>query len=264
MTRPLLAIIVVLLLCVVGPRALYAQEARISVGVGGGVSVPMSASDRFVPRFIDASFAGNANPTYLVHLRPKPGMLLQLEALIGRLSIRYSFQRFGWNSDRIACRPGGDPPGTALLLPNGEYDDRALSYQCERPRERIAAEEARRALSMHQLSGAMEFVAIRPRVIIPYATIGGGLLLTTFQMSAQNNTLRPGLAILVGGGLRIPFDRNISMVIEARYALHLMARGGDYSLRAGRAVAAEKTVLSATVDPMHAFQSTISFRMRIR
>lgn len=264
MTRTLLAIVALLLLCVAAPRALYAQEARISVGVGGGGAVPMSASDRFVPRFTDVGFAGNEHPTSLVHLRPKTGMLLHLEALIGRLSIRYSFQRFGWNSDRVACRPAGDPPGTALLLPNGEFDDRALSYQCERPRERIAPEEARRALSMHQISGAVEFVAIRPRVVIPYATIGGGLLLTTFQASAQNNTLRPGLALLAGGGLRIPFDRNISLVIEARYALHLMARGGDYSLRAGRAVAADKSVLSATIDPMHAFQSTISIRIRIR
>lgn len=250
------------LLCTAFPAA--AQEARISLGVAGGVGVPIGPSDRFVPRFVDPNYVGDRMPTQLVHFRPKTGMVLQLEALIGRLSIRYAFERFGWRDDRIACAPASNNPNDAILRPNGEYDDRGILYDCGPNTGTVSADSGRRALQIHQLSGAMEFVAIRPRMFIPYATVGGGILLTTFHTSTQNNALRPGLSLLVGGGLRIPFDRNISMFIEARYGLHLMARGGDYSLRAGRAVAADKSVLSATLDPLHNIQAVIGFRLRVR
>lgn len=241
----------------------FAQEARISIGVGGGVGLPLSASDRFVPRFADADFVGDHNPTVLVHQVPKLGMLLQLDALIGNLSIRYAFQRYGWQRDRIACSPADDA-ANATRLPNGEFDDRMMDYHCARPRGRMAAPDDRRALQMHQISGAYEIAAVQPRILIPYASIGAGILLTTFQTASQNNALRPGLMLAIGGGVRIPFDRNISMFIETRYALHLMARGGDYSLRAGRAVAADKTILSATIDPLHSIQALIGFRLRVR
>lgn len=252
-----------LALCLLGSPA-QAQDARISLGVGGGVALPLSPSDRFVPRFADADVVGDRGATLLTHYRPKTGMLLHLEALIGNLSIRYTFQNYGWKSDRIACRPTEGGNAQASRLPNGEFDDRQITYNCNVGRDRIGAQDNRRSLSVHQISGATQFVAIQPRVIIPYATIGGGLLLTNFQTANQNTAVRPGLSFLVGGGLRIPFDRNFSMFIETRYALHLMARGGDYSLRAGRAVAAEKTVLSAVIDPLHSLQAIVGLRMRVR
>lgn len=242
----------------------YAQQTRIAIGAGGGVAVPIGPSERFVPRWENTEYGGLQAPTQLVHYRPKAGMAFHLETAIRELNIRYSFQRYLWKRDRVACVPAEDNANDAVLLPNGEFDDRNVLYRCQAGGDRIQADPTRRALFVHQLDVSYAFVAIRPRVIIPYAKVGGGVLLTMFHPSEQNSNVRLGLSILAGGGLRVPLDRNISLYLETQYALHLMSRGGDYSLRAGRAVAADKTVLSALFAPMHAVQAIVGIRVRVR
>lgn len=249
---------------VVATPSAMAQQTRIAIGVGGGVYTPMGPSDRFAPRWRNPEYTGQQAPTQLVHYRPKPGMGFHIETAIRELNIRYTFQRYQWKQDRVACRANEDDFGGAPLLPNGEFDDRNVQYDCDVPKDRISADPTRRPLQLHQLNVSYSFVAVRPRTIIPYATIGGGLLLTTFHTSVQNSNIRLGVSVIAGGGLRIPIDRNISLYFEAQYALHMMSRGGNYSLRAGRAVAADKTVLSSLFDPMHSLQAIIGIRVRVR
>jgi|GEM_PF-5196725 len=241
-----------------------AQHTRIAIGAGGGVSAPIGPSDRFAPRWYNPEFTGAQGPTQLVHYRPKPGMAFHVETAIRELNIRYTFQRYQWRKDRVACIPSEQNTGDATRLPNGEYDDRNVLYQCGLDKETVDAKAGRRPLQLHQLSVSYNFVAVRPQIVIPYAKIGGGLLLTTFHTSVQNNNIRLGASIIAGGGLRVPIDRNISLYLETQYALHLMSRGGNYSLRAGRAVAVNHTVLSAIFDPMHSFQAILGIRVRVR
>lgn len=250
-----------LVVAIASPAA--AQEARVSLGVAGGVDLPLSPSDRFVPTFDDLSL-GTTGQTLLVHQRPSVGMRLQLETVIGNLAIRYGFQRNGWRSDRIRCRPVDATTGPAHLLPNGEFDDRSMDYDCGGSRSKQASDHERRPRLVHTIEAATEIAAIRPTRVIPYASIGGGIALTTYQTASQNNALRMGVMALIGGGLRVPFDRNFSLIVETRYNLTLMARGGDYSLRAGRAVAAHKSVMSAAIDPYHAIQAVVGLRVRVR
>lgn len=250
-------------LCLYVPTAL-GQQTRIAVGAGGGVVVPFGPSERFVPRWHDPEFNGVQAPTQLVHYRPKPGMAFHLETTIRALNIRYTFQRYLWKQDRVACVPRENSDGTSRYLPNGEFDDRSMDYACSGAGDTISHESGRRALLIHQLNASYSFAAIRPRVVIPYAKVGGGLLLTTFHPSVQNNSVRLGVSVLAGGGLRVPIDRNVTLYVEAQYGLHIMSRGGDYSLRAGRAVAADKTVLSTLFDPMHTLQAIVGIRVRVR
>lgn len=245
------------------PTAL-GQQTRIAVGAGGGVIVPFGPSERFAPRWQDPEFNGVTGPTQLVHYRPKPGMAFHLETAIRALNIRYTFQRYLWKQDRVACTPHVDNTGRSQYLPNGEFDDRSMRYTCGGSGETVSHEQGRRALVLHQLNASYSFAATRPRVVIPYAKIGGGLLLTTFHPSVQNNHVRLGLSILAGGGLRVPIDRNVTLYVEVQYGLHLMSRSGDYSLRAGRSVAADKTVLSTLFEPMHTLQAIIGIRVRVR
>lgn len=242
----------------------FGQQTRIAIGAGGGVMVPFGPSDRFAPRWANPEYSGQNAPTQLVHYRPKPGMGFHLETSIRELNIRYTFQRYQWKRDRVACVPSDDNTADASLRPNGEFDDRNMRYNCGGGGDKISAESARRPLQVHQLNVSYNFAAVRPQTVIPYAKVGGGILLTTFHSSVQNNNIRLGVSLLAGGGLRIPLDRNISLYAEAQYALNLMSRGGDYSLRAGRAVAANKTVLSAVFDPMHALQAIVGIRIRVR
>lgn len=244
--------------------AAHAQQTRIAVGAGGGVMVPFGPSDRFAPRWENPEYNGYNAPTQLVHYRPKTGMGFHLETSIRELNIRYTFQRYQWKQDRVACTPSDDNLGEASLRPDGEYDDRNMQYTCGGGGETLAAESSRRPLQIHQLNVSYAFAAVRPQVVIPYAKVGGGILLSTFHASEQNNRIRLGVSLIAGGGLRIPLDRNISLYAEAQYAMHLMSRGGDYSLRAGRAVAADKTVLSALFDPLHSLQAIVGIRVRVR
>lgn len=251
------------LFCAVFSTA-HAQQTRIAIGAGGGMSVPIGPSERFIPRWENPEYNGLQAPTQLVHYRPKLGMAFHLETSIRELTIRYTFQRHLWKRDRVACVPAEDNVYDAVLLPNGEFDDRNVLYHCDAGGARIPADPSRRAHLVHQLDVSYAFVAVRPRIIIPYAKVGGGVLLTMFHPSEQNNSIRLGLSVLAGGGLRIPLDRNISFYVETHYALNLMSRGGDYSLRAGRAVASDKTVLSALFSPMHTIQATVGIRVRVR
>lgn len=250
-------------MCVYVPSS-FGQQTRIAVGAGGGVSVPFGPSERFVPRWQDETFHGVRGPTQLVHYRPKLGMAFHLETTIRALNIRYTFQRYLWKQDRVACLPHDDNLGSAQYLPNGEFDDRSMRYACHGGGEKISRENERRPLLVHQLNASYSFAAVRPRLVIPYAKVGGGLLLSTFHPNVQNADIRLGVSILAGGGLRIPIDRSVTLYIEAQYGLHVMSRGGDYSLRAGRAVAADKTVLSTLFEPMHTLQAIVGIRVRVR
>ena len=241
-----------------------AQATRIALGVSGGTSVPLSATDRFVPRFEDLATTTATGPTFLVHQRPRTGMNLQVEATIRNMYLRYRFSRAAWAQDRVRCRPADPSSGDATLLPNGEYDDRTMAYDCDGERARMARDPDRRNRHSHSILAGLEFQALDPWRVIPFATIGGGLVLTQYHPESQNSAIRPGIAVQVGGGLLFPVDRNVTIYIETQYNLTLMTRGGNYSLRAGRAVAAGRTVLSAVVDPIHAVDATIGIRFRIR
>lgn len=251
------------LLLALAPAA-RAQEARVSLGVAGGAQLPLSVSDRFAPRFERTDSPQNSGPTYLVHQRPKVAMNLQLEALIRTMFIRYRFSRGGWGDDRIRCAPDASAPGSATRLPSGDFDDRSINYDCGVDRERMDANPDRRARNSHQILVGVEVRAIVPWRIIPYGSIGGGLALTQYTPAEQSSAVRFGLTVIGGGGLLFPIDRNISVYFETHYALTLMSRGGNYSLRAGRAVAADRSVLSAVIDPLHALDFTLGVRFRIR
>lgn len=254
---------VVALLVLLVPSA-YAQEARVSLGAGAGMELPLSPSDRYAPTFAPPTMAGGVGPTLLVNQRPSVGLRLQLEAVIGDLAVRYGFHGTGWRKDRIRCVPAEGSPGRATLLPNGEFDDRTMDYDCRAPHAKQEPDADRRTRVVHTIEAATEIPALRPTRVIPYASLGGGLALSTYQTASQNTGIRLGVVAIVGGGLRIPIDRNVAIIFETRYSLTLMARGGDYSLRAGRAVAANKTVLSAVIDPYHGFQTSVGIRVRVR
>lgn len=246
------------------PGVSLAQEARVSMGVGGGVNLPLSVSERFVPRFQDFGTGTIQGQSYLVHQRPAPAMSLQLEALIRTMYIRYRFNRGGWIDDTLRCVPSSDNTGSALLLPSGEIDDRSMLYDCSVDRHRVSPDPDRRRRSTHHIVAGIEIRAVERFRLIPYATVGGGMILTQYHPAAQGSSVRFGLNVQGGGGVYFPIDRNLSVFAETQYSLTLMGRGGNYSLRAGRAVAANKTVLSAVIDPQHAFDVMVGIRFRVR
>ncbi len=248
-----------------GVRVAHAQnDARISLGVGGGAGVPFGPSSRFAPRWVEPDFNGSQGETMLTHYRPAAGMMLHLEILIQHLHIRYNFHRYGWRSDTIACTPADDNTGIAYLRPDGEFNDRTMSYHCGGDQGRIARASSRRPLMMHDLGVGWDFQAVRAQYVIPYAHIQAGLLLTTFHISDERNTPRLGMAFKGGGGLYVPIDQTIGVYVEAMYALHVMSRGDNYGLRAKRAVEAHKSIMSVLFDPMHALQFSLGLRVRIR
>lgn len=254
---------IALALLAILPKA-HAQDARISLGVAGGANLPVSVSERFVPRFEDVDYGGTSAPTLLVHQRPRAGVNLQVEALIRTMHLRYRFTRNSWGADRLRCAPAADNTAIALRLPNGEFDDRAMTYDCDPERLRLRSDPARRALNRHQLLVGIEAPALPRWRVVPYASAGGGIVLTQYHSADQDSSIRLGLNVYIGGGFSVPIDKSVTLYLESHYALTLMARGGNYSLRAGRAVAANRTVLSAAIDPLHAFDIMAGIRLRIR
>lgn len=263
----LLGVLALLVLCALSPNNALAQTS-IGVEVAGGATLPVGAFDRFVPRLDPELSSATEGPSQLLRTRPSPGFHLALAAHVGALSVRYRFTRTGWRDDQLQCAVADEARGTAAdtayLEGNGEIDDSAVAYDCSQGEIPIEASAGRSALILHDLFARFRLEPRRSLPVIPALLLGGGFSLTTFDDNATRNPLRLGLLLSAGGGVRIPIDAQLSVVLDAAYDLRIISQAGSYALRASRAVQADRSIASAVFSPLHAFSFNLGIVFLIR
>lgn len=209
--------------------------------------------------------------------RNRVGLHAGLTAHIGSLAVAYRFERFAWNGARVRCVGDRD----ARQLPNGEIEDAEVRYDCDVPREIITyPSEDQRALVMHHLIiGPRFYLRQRPRLLTTsgdeppeekrrparvFGTAGGGATIAQYEEPNLGRTSRFGFNLGGGGGVEVPIDRRLSVGVELRYMLSMISVPTSSSSSAGRAVATERNVLVALMDPIHRATLNLSFRFDFR
>lgn len=263
-----LLIVALLAFCALTQPKVALAQTSIGVEIAGGATVPVGAFDRYVARLDPELAVDGEGPSQLIRLRPGPGFQLALAAHVGALSFRYRFTRTTWRDDQLQCAVPeeriGTPAGTAYLQGNGEIDDSAVDYRCSRDLSALPAQAGRSALVLHDVHVRYRLEPRRALPVIPSLLLGGGLSLTTFDANSSLRPLRPGLLLSVGAGFRVPIDSQISIVLDSGYDLRLLARAGNYALRASRIVEAERSVAAAIFSPLHAFSFNLGIILTIR
>ena len=254
-------------------------QSRFGLELDLGADVPLGPTMRSVVSLETQPDSGDeaVGTPRLSNRRNHVGVHAGLSAHIGTLEVEYRFERFGWNGARVQCVGDRD----ARQLPNGEIEDAEVRYDCSVPNDRIVYEgEELRPLSFHHLIVSPRFY-LRSRTPValstdteeapakrnpprPYGSAGGGLSIAQYDDPNLGGTPRVGFNVGGGGGVEFPIERRLSIGLEMRYMLTFVSVPASPSGSSGRAVATERNVLGALMDPIHRLGINLSFRFDFR
>ncbi|MFT6400372.1 MAG: hypothetical protein ACJAYU_005143 [Bradymonadia bacterium] len=275
--RAIASLALATLLCLSAATANAQSQFGLQLDLGGDIALgPTVRSVVSLDTVADSGDESVGIPR-LSDRRNRVGLHGGLTAHIGSLAVAYRFERFSWNGARVQCIGDRD----ARQLPNGEIEDAEVRYDCDGPREIITyPSEDQRALSMHHLIiGPRFYLRQRPRLLtasgdeLPeekrrparvYGTAGGGATIAQYDEPSLGRTSRFGFNLGGGGGVEVPIDRRLSVGVEFRYMLSMISVPASSSASAGRAVATERNVLVALMDPIHRATLNFSFRFDFR
>lgn len=250
-------------------------QSRFGLELDLGADAPLGPTMRSVISLETQPEAGDeaVGVPRLSNRRNRVGVHAGLSAHVGTLEVEYRFERLAWNGARVQCV--GDRE--ARQLANGEVEDAEVRYDCEVANDRIAYDgENERPLLFHHLIisprfylGSMASVLSEdddskrapPR---PFATVGGGLTVAQYDEPNLGATTRAGFNVGGGAGVEFPIERRLSIGIDARYILSLVSAPSSPSASSGRAVATERNVLGALMDPVHRIGLNLTFRFDFR
>lgn len=265
------------LLCLWAPSLSAQSQFGLQLDLGGDLALgPTMRSVVSLDTEADSSDESVGIPR-LSDRRNRVGIHAGVTAHIGNLAVSYRFERFAWNGARVRCIGDRD----AQQLPNGEIEDAEVRYDCDVPREIITyRSEDQRALVMHHLIiGPRFYLRQRARLLTTsgedapedkrrparvFGTAGGGATIAQYEEPNLGRTSRFGFNLGGGGGVELPIDRRLSVGIELRYMLSMISVPTSSSSSAGRAVATQRNVLVALLDPVHRATVNFSFRFDFR
>jgi hypothetical protein len=252
-------------------------QSRFALELDLGFDQPLSPSVHDAVLLSDAESgetSASAGTPILVNRLNRPGFHVGVSALISTLEVRYRFERFAWRGARALCE--GDRE--AARLPNGEVEDAEVVYSCTRPGERISVPgDEEGALTFHHVSVGPRFYLRRPQrsvvrdgVLVErdrtrlYGILNGGVTLAGYEDPNLGRRLKPGLNAGAGGGAEFQVDRRISIAFDVRYTLSMVAGSSSPTVRAGRAAANDRNVVSALFDVYHRVGANLGFRFDFR
>lgn len=254
---------------------LVCAQQRFAAEVVGGAEVPLSSASRS-NAVLPTGPADEPNVPALVDYRYGAGARFGLRVLAGALEFGYGLERLSWSHAVLVCR--GDRE--AQVLTDGEIDDAEVRYDCGIDRERRddLAPDASAAV-IHTLSAGVRLYARRrverdeetqadagsPRDgPALYAVVASGVSLTRSASDGTTGRVRPGLTLMLGGGLDVALDRTLSITFDVRYAVSGMARSGSTSATASRSVERGGTAIGTVIDVFHRLGATVGLRVDFR
>ena len=263
------AVLIAVLSFALGPRDAAAQIRGLAIEAAGGLAVPLSPTYNAAPELHRSLEQDGAGPSLLANRTNQAGLNTRLAVLLGSLELSYSLFNLGWRHDTIVCDTMRDGTGayadTAYRLPDGNIDDRGVRYVCPEQRARVDTSNlGRRPLTVHNIAFGLRGVVPLSLRFSLYGAAGAGFALTNHHPDERVRRVRPGVSTHAGGGVDFEVSPQVHIAVDARYQLLLLARAGDYSLNAGRAVARDRTVLAAVLDPLHLFSATLALRLTLR
>lgn len=236
---------------------------RIAVQADGGVSLPPLPAARNTVGLSGPRTEGDqiVGTPYLADRNRRSGLRLGVGLQLSAIEIRYAFERSTWSSESRHCI--GTSP--AALDGAGRVSDRGIAYDCSgAPQVIDASADDFPALVIHNLSAGYRWYAPSYTFGELYAVGGTGLALTTFDRDAQRKRIRAGGILFVGGGLDIPVERSIALVLDLRYQLTLFPVTSRFSDHARRASASGRPVTTAIFDAQHAILLHVGLRVAFR
>ena len=260
------------------PSLSHAQS-RFGLELDLGADVPLGPTMRSVVSLETQPDSGDeaVGTPRLSNRRNRVGVHAGLSAHVGTLEVEYRFERFAWNGARVRCLGDRD----ARQLPNGEFEDAEVRYNCSVPNDTVVYDgEDLRPLVFHHLIVAPRFY-LRSRAVQAgtadgddapvkrdpmrlYLSAGGGLSVAQYDDPNLGGTTRVGFNVGGATGVEFPVERRLSIGLELRYMLSLVSVPSSPSASSGRAVATQRNVLGALMDPIHRLGLNLTFRFDFR